>query len=556
MILNIFHPIASLLQKLNVLAAVSLSALLFFSTVSVSNAQFEDEELVKVRAKQGKTLVMILVRNSDDFGIDIYGFTLTLTNGDIRAFKGPKTWEAERDGTNPNAITFSTSDDPMLPGKGKLFRFITTTNSASFEWMALDEDGEEFDSGTVSSSSRISTMEKPVPTPSRPSTTAERVAVLSVSPEKTMPGSMIKIAGKGFAPNSAVELMLDESGLVKVETDSNGYFVTETTIPKEINLGMHKIWGKDTSNNFASVAIMIGEHEEPQRPQKLSRELVVKTESDHYLLGETVVIVGYGTPNSTVELQVINPSNNAVFSEKASIDSNGMFGVKMQLGSDAPIGAYIVYATQEGHEAKSRFMVMSREKPMIVPQVLSVNTEQDRYHDGDNVVVYGRATAGNVVGIFVMSSNNNIVFKGEVRVSTDGSYKTMFALKGVRDGTYIVTAHLGGSSASAKFLVGSTEIRDLKVDTDSDEYKLGQIVTIFGGNAHPEKRIELAISYSAAYNADIAASSALLYKDVLVPNSDGSFKTTYTLEDVKAGIYIVTVMQDGISAMAKFAVEV
>ena len=41
-----------------------------------------------------------------------------------------------------------------------------------------------------------------------------------------------------------------------------------------------------------------------------------------------------------------------------------------------------------------------------------------------------------------------------------------------------------------------------------------------------------------------------------MPNSDGSFKTTYTLEDVKAGIYIVTVMQDGVSAMAKFAVEV
>ncbi len=543
------------MQKLNVLAAVSLSALLFFSTIAVSNAQFEDEEIVKVRAKQGKTLVMILVRNSDDFGIDIYGFTLTLTNGDIRGFKGPKTWEAERDGTNPNAIKFSTRDDPMLPGKGKLFRFITTTNSASFEWMALDEDGEEFDSGTVSSSSRISTMEKPAPTPSRPSTTSERVAVLSVSPEKTMPGSMIKIAGKGFAPNSAVELMLDEAGLVKVETDANGYFVTEATIP-EINLGMHKIWGKDALNNFASVAIVIGEHEETQRPQKTSVELGVKTESDHYLLGETVVIVGYGTPDSTVELQVMNPGNNAIFREKVNTDSKGMFGVKMQLGSDATVGTYIVYAKQEEHEAKSRFMVMSRDKPVIVPQVLSINTEQDRYHEGDNVVVYGKATAGNIVGIFVMSSNNYVIFKGEVKVSTDGSYKTMFALKGVRDGTYIATAHLGGSSASTKFLVGSTEIRDLKVDTDSDAYKLGQIVTIFGGNAQPEMRIELAISYSAAYNADIAASSAPLYKDVLVPNSDGSFKTTYSLDDVKAGTYIVMVMQDGVSAMARFVVEV
>lgn len=543
------------MQKFKALMAVSLSALLFFSMFSVSNAQFEDEEIVKVRAKQGKTMVMLLVRNSDDFGIDVYGFTMTLTNGDIRAFKGPKTWEAERDSANPNTIKFYTEDDPMLSGKGKIFRFITNVYGASLEWMALDEDDEEMDSGTVATTVRSPTMEKPIPMPVPPVTTRDH-AVLSVSPEKTMPSSTIKIAGKGFTANSAVELMLDESVLAKVETDSNGYFVIEATIPKEISLGMHKIWAKDTSDNFASAAIMIGEHEEPQRPNKPSGELGVKTESDHYLLGEAVVIIGYGTPNVTVELQVTSPASNIVFHEKASVDANGMFGVKMQLGSDAPIGTYIVYAKQEGHEAKSRFLVTSREKPMIVPQVLSVNTEQDRYHDGDNVVIYGRATAGNVVGIFVMSNNNDVVFKEEVRVSTDGSYKTMFALKGVRDGTYIVTAHLGGSSASTKFLVSSGEIRDLNVDTDSDAYKLGQTVTIFGGNAHPEKRVELVISYSGAYNADIAASNMLVHKDVLIPNSDGSFKTTYTLEDVKAGIYIVTVMQDGISAMARFAVEV
>ena len=138
----------------------------------------------------------------------------------------------------------------------------------------------------------------------------------------------------------------------------------------------------------------------------------------------------------------------------------------------------------------------------------------------------------------------------------DGSYKTIFTLEGVGDGTYVVTAHQGGASASTKFFVGSDEKREIKVDTDSDHYRLGQVVTIFGGNAHPEKRLELVISYSGAYNADIAASSAIVYKDVLAPNSDGSFKTAFNLEDVKAGIYIVTVMQDGSSAMARFAVEI
>jgi hypothetical protein len=567
------------MQKLNALTALSLSAILIFSMISVSSAQFDEEEIVKVRVKQGKSMVMVLVKNSEDFGLDIYGFSIKLTNGNVKGFKAPKMWTGERDAADPNTINFSTEDKPILAGKGGGFRLRVDTQSPAFDWTALDEDGEEIDSGTAAGKSRGPTMEKPMPVPVPPVTTGERAAALSVSPERTMPGSAIKIAGKGFAPNSQVAIMLDESELVKAETDSNGYFETEATIPKDIRHGMHKVWARDTAGNFASAPIMVGEHEKPEhekpkQPDMRAGQLAVKTEREHYSQGETVVIVGHGTSSSTVELQVMDSMGKVVFHEKASTDNNGMFGVKMSLGSDAPSGMYIVYARQEVHEAKWMFKVMSREKPMPMPteRGLTVHTERDRYHDGDNVVIYGRAGSG-TVGIAVMYGEatdvaSSVVFKGEATVSMEGSYKIMFTLKNVREGAYMVMAQQGDMNAHTKFFVGSGEKGEypgekgehpsdsykhskLRVDTDKDSYRAGEAVTIFGEGADPNKRIEIFIFYLEKDH------ERELYKDVLTPNPDGSFKKTSPAitSDVPAGIYTVLVMQDGLSAKTQFKIE-
>ena len=48
-----------------------------------------------------------------------------------------------------------------------------------------------------------------------------------------------------------------------------------------------------------------------------------------------------------------------------------------------------------------------------------------------------------------------------------------------------------------------------------------------------------------------------IYKDVLTPNPDGSFKKTSPpiTSDAEAGVYTAVVMQDGSSAKAQFKIE-
>jgi hypothetical protein len=393
-----------------------------------------------------------------------------------------------------------------------------------------------------------------------------------------MPSSQIKIAGKGFAANSQVEIMLDETGLARTETDSNGQFALEASIPKDTDLGMHKVWAKDAVGNFARAVIMVGEIERPDNIKPIDRQLVVKAGIEHYNESAVVIIGGYGIPESIVELEVKDPTGKVVLHERTSTDMKGMFGVKMQLSTDAQNGTYIVYAKQEGQETKSAFTVMLREKPpTTIESVLTVNTEHEKYQDHDNVVIFGRAGPG-TVGIAVMHGDttniaSNMVFKDEVKVSEDGSFKTVFAVNDVKEGIYVVMAHQGSLTASAKFFVESSErgehsderhddhedehdnennesMNELKVHTDKDSYGIGEAVTIYGGNANPEKRIEILIFHAETKN------DRTVYKDVLTPNSDGSFKKTSPpiTSDVEPGVYTVVVMQGDSGAETRFKI--
>jgi hypothetical protein len=440
-------------------AAFSLAAVLLFSLPSTLLA-VEEDEIVSVRAKQGRTMALLLIRNSHDFGIDVYGLNITLTNGNMIGFKGSKDWDGTRDG---NTVKFTTEDHPLSPGKGMILRFRVDVQGATFDWMAVDEDGDEIDSGTIST--RRDNSPSPIlPVPVIPSPPADdNHARLAVSPERIVAGAEIRVEGKGFAPNSEVGVMLDETGLSRARTDSGGHFVVETHMPRDTIVGIHKIWARDSAGNTASAEVFVSEGRGSLPPES---GLAVRTERDQYLPGETVVISGRGASNSTVVLQVLGPMGS-IFRESVETDRNGMFGAKVQLNLNMQGGMYVVYAEQQGHVAKSQFMVEQPRLPVPLIPSLTVDTDHDRYHDDDTVTIFGRAMEG-IVSISIVGLESESVFNTDAKASAEGSYKTSFKLDHVNDGTYMVLAQQGGASATAKFLVGSDDGDDRDDDEDHD----------------------------------------------------------------------------------------
>lgn len=544
-----------------------------------ADLQLDEFEIVKVRAKQGRTLTILFVKMAEDFGIDIYQFSIKLTAGELKGFKGPRTWIGERDSSDPNAVTFYTKERPITAQNGAIFRILAVNSCPAIEWTAMDQDGEEIDYGTViahRSSSSLTATTCPVPTTPTltptPMPTPVPMPVIAVRPieaDQFFAGAKVVIVGKGFAANSAVKILFEDRHWTEAKTNDHGTFETRAEIP-DVPRGEYKVSAADASGNTARTSIVV--HARPDLEP--TADLRLKTEKERYVAGEVVVILGHGAPNVPVELSVIDPRGEHIFRTKVDADRDGNFAAKMQLERDALGGMYVVYAKQERLEGKATFAVAGV-KPIPVPRPqLSVQTDKDTYRPKDNVVIFGRTsnaidatavTAANlpVVEILVIgpttdaSKNDQIIFKGEARVTEDGSYKTMFTLEDARPGTYAVTANYGKVSAHTRFAV----VAVLSVPNEPEpnrcpdgpavievaERKEGY-VRIDGKNFSPVSTITFTIQSENTQGYHFGRTTS---------NEYCSFENFWSsISDLAAGTYLITAVDlNGLTASAKIMID-
>lgn len=548
------------------------------SAQASTDLEFDEFEIVKVRAKQGKTLTILFVKMAEDFGIDIYQFSVKLTAGELKGFKGPRTWIGERDSSDPNAVTFYTKERPITAEHGAIFRILAVNSCPAIEWTAMDEDGEEIDYGTVIAHRSASSLTVACPVPTTPTLTPTPIPspvpmpVIAVRPmeaDQFFAGAKVVIAGKGFAANSAVKILFEDRHWTEAKTNEHRTFETRAEIP-DVPRGEYKVSAVDESGNTARTSIAV--HARPD--VEPTADLRLKTEKERYVAGEVVVILGHGAPNIPVELSVMDPRGEHIFRAKADADRDGNFAAKMQLERDALGGMYVVYAKQERLEGKTTFAV-AEVKPIPVPRPqLSVQTDKDSYRPNDNVVVFGRTsnaidatavTAANlpVVEILVIGpttiagKNDQIIFKGEARVTEDGSYKTMFTLEDARSGTYAVTANYGKLSAHTRFAV----VAVLSVPNEPEpnrcpdgpavievaERKEGY-VRIDGKNFSPVSTITFTIQSENTQGHHFGRTTS---------NEHCSFENFWSsISDLAAGTYMITAVDHkGLTASAKIMVD-
>ncbi len=554
------------------------------SAQASADAEFDELDIVKVRAKQGRTWTFLFVKMVEDVGIDIYQFRVELTGGELKSFKAPRTWIGERDTSDPNAVTFYTREKPITAENGARFRILAVNSCPAIEWIAMDEDGEEIDSGTVivhrsaSSTAALTACQVPTtPTPA-PAPTLTPIPVptpvIGVRPieaDAFTAGAKVVIAGKGFAANSAVKISFEDRHWTEAKTNERGSFETRAQIP-DVPRGEYKISAVDEAGNAARTSIVVHAKTDPDP----TTELRLKTEKARYAAGEIVVILGHGAPNEVVELSVQDPLGTRIFHTKVEADRDGAFAARMQLERDAIGGMYVVYAAQGRLEAKTTFNV-AEVKPIPTPRpILSVNTNKDAYHNNDDVTIYGRvgilATVADVantndrlptVGIVVVgptnvdTANDSVIFRGEARVMEDGSYKTMFTLRDARPGTYVVTAHYGDAVANARFKVlAVTPVEPEPIPTrcpdgpaviEIVERREGY-VRMEGKNFSPESTITFTIQSEDGRSFHFGRA----------PSTERcSFEHFWSsISELSAGVYLITAVDlQGITASAKLVIE-
>jgi hypothetical protein len=106
----------------------------------------EAELDLRVQAKQIRDLVIIRVRSMDDSTIDIYGFKIAIGDSLPKASRGPKGWDKE---DLSNAITFSTTKEPLQHSDKKFFILKIDVVKPVIEWEALGSDGDVIADGSL-----------------------------------------------------------------------------------------------------------------------------------------------------------------------------------------------------------------------------------------------------------------------------------------------------------------------------------------------------------------------------------------------------------------------
>jgi len=104
---------------------------------AASNISYADAG-VKVLAKEKQGMILLMVKNGK--GVGIYTIKLTLLDGNIKFAKVSQEWKAIK-GSDPSAVTLTTTTDPIEANDRKVFMLDTNKINSIISWVALDRFG-------------------------------------------------------------------------------------------------------------------------------------------------------------------------------------------------------------------------------------------------------------------------------------------------------------------------------------------------------------------------------------------------------------------------------
>ncbi|MFC7403949.1 MG2 domain-containing protein, partial [Georgenia alba] len=199
---------------------------------------------------------------------------------------------------------------------------------------------------------------------------------ISVEPADVFPGQEATVSGEGYTPNATVTLQLvDAEGTVvseeQVETDENGSFTLEGTVPEEFLPGDYTVIGTDDTTGEAAEA--------PVTVLDASAGPVVSATSPVPAGGSTEVASGGWAPQYAVTLQLVDGEGNPVGDQvEVMTDGDGIIpaGTTLAIPADVAAGEYTVVATgADGDEASTTIEVYAPHISATTPVPTGGETE-------------------------------------------------------------------------------------------------------------------------------------------------------------------------------------
>tara|TARA_B100000029_G_scaffold282372_1_gene276290 strand:+ start:1150 stop:3282 length:2133 start_codon:yes stop_codon:yes gene_type:complete len=424
--------------------SVVFFSLLFISSIIVVSSfesSFADEVIATSTGFEDSTILEL--KNSRGNTVDIDSVRIWLgEENDFKSFKTEQGWLGKK---QLNGVIEFTSQNKVNPGESVKFGIKTIEPNPVINWKALDSNGDVI--SLAATKVTITKTDSDETVLNKPELVAIKDdSVFRLIPEQPNVNSDFRVLGENFIPQQNIDFYIQDDFVDTFRIDNDGKILFTSKIPSELKNDRTEFILRDSGGNEKLLSLRISDTENRSFSEIIKLSLG-NTPKD-VKLGQSIILTGMSTPNTTITLTSKDPTGNILNIDTVSVGSDGKWSYDNLFPPDLELGTISIEVDNGSNTLLRNFNVIS-------PRLINVDSEFTMYMPGDNVSFTGKAIPNKEMSIILEDSIGTQVFSRSIMIGDSGNVS--FDIDISRDsleGTFVLYLYQGNEEGITTFGIG------------------------------------------------------------------------------------------------------
>jgi hypothetical protein len=492
----------SLLLISSVVVASSLESS-FAQEIIATSTGFENSTILELKNARGNTA------NIDTVRIWLSG------ENEFKSFKTEQGWMGKN---TPQGVIIFTSQNQVNPGEDVKFGIKTTKLNPIINWKAIDENGTVI----TSASTRITISE--TDDDNAGLNKSDIIGVKDDStfrfiPERPSSDSDFRVIGENFVPDQSLDFYIGDDFDQTIKVDSDGRILFTSKTPKIQDGERTEFVLRDSGGSEKTISLRVTQSENREISQVM--KVSIGNTPKEVKRGETVILSGMATPNSTLTVTLKHPDGIILNIDTIQVGVNGKWNLDVLIPPEIELG-------QIGIDVSDGKTTIHRNFDVISAVLINVFSEETMYQPGETVQFSGKALSGKEMSIILEDSIGTEIFSRSIGVGDSGivDFEIEIPRESV-EGTYILYLFQQDEEGITTFGVGQEPEAILILNPTRLNFSMNEDVEIFIQSV-PNAQVSLILIDSAdrerfSDNINLGPDGRELYKISAAELSSGAY---------------------------------
>ena len=384
------------------IGGIFTSLLLVFTTFTLfSISEVDAEGTISVNADGYENTILVEFANESTSKIKPIRMW---PGGEVtfESFKAEPGWGGGK--YSDGKLVIFTATNTLNPNESVKFGLITSKIVNGINWKALDQNGNDIDTGktsiqTISETDSIFTEEESKEVIEAKETGNQLYGTKKFIPDVIRVGSDVRLVGNGFDLQENLKLYLDNTIIKEVNTDDQGNFLTTIEIPNTKDAGTSEFIIKDESGNIQSTSIEVKAAE--NRFLKTAKFEISSIPAE-IRYDETLTISGSAYPQSAVIIAFEDMDRVLEKVRVVTTNSNGEWVFEEIIDRGENIGEKYVIIKNNNNKTTKNLNVKS-------DYLVQAATAAVRYDKGETLSITGTGEPNQKTTVWIKDESGKIV---------------------------------------------------------------------------------------------------------------------------------------------------